>query len=341
MKPYRSLLPAAVAGVGMFILIVDSKTALVGAEEGIDLCIRTVIPTLFPFFVLAIILTGSLTGAKSKLLRPFGRLCGIPKGAECILLTGLLGGYPVGAQCISQAYATGLLSKVDASRMLGFCSNAGPAFLFGMSAFLFSNRSIPLLLWMIHIISAIVTGMVLPGKSNSEVSASPNLIRSAGNTLQKSLRVTANVCCWVLLFRIILTFLERWFLWALPQTGQIVIAGVLELSNGYIALSSIKNECLRFILASIFLSFGGICVLLQTASVTGQAGLDLGLYFPGKLIQCAISAAISLCVSCHLYCDSNMPIPFLLVAIVMLGAGYIILAKIRKNSSSIPKPSVV
>lgn len=341
MKPYRSLLPSALAGVGMFILIVDSRTALVGAEEGIDLCIRTVIPALFPFFVLATILTSSLIGTKSKLLRPIGRLCGIPKGAECILLTGLLGGYPVGAQCISQAYATGHLTKVDARRMLGFCSNAGPAFLFGMSGLLFSNKSVPFLLWMIHILSAIMTGIILPGKSNLQVTASPKVIFNTGETLQKSLRVTANVCAWVLLFRIILTFLERWFLWLLPRTGQIVIAGFLELSNGYIALSSIENECIRFFLASIFLSFGGICVLLQTVSVTGQAGLDLGLYFPGKLIQCAISAVISLCVSRHLYRDSNMTVQYFLIAITMLGAGYIILAKIRKNSSSIPLPSVV
>ena len=39
------------AALGMIVLILDAKTALSGAREGIDLCMRTVIPALFPFFI--------------------------------------------------------------------------------------------------------------------------------------------------------------------------------------------------------------------------------------------------------------------------------------------------
>ena len=44
-------LACTAAALGMLVLILDSKTALAGAREGIDLCIRTVIPSLFPFFL--------------------------------------------------------------------------------------------------------------------------------------------------------------------------------------------------------------------------------------------------------------------------------------------------
>ena len=341
MKRCRSIFPPVIAAVGMFMLIMDSKAALTGAAEGIDLCVKTVIPALFPFFVLSAVLTPALMGRKIPFLNPIGRLCGIPTGAEGILFTGLLGGYPVGAQCISQAYSAGQLSRADARRMLGFCSNAGPAFLFGMSGFLFSNKSIPFILWGIHILSAIITGIILPSKSKSQATPSSKATQPQNEVLQKSLRATANVCGWVLIFRIILTFLDRWFLWLLPHTAQIVITGLLELSNGYIALIGIERESLRFVLASLLLSFGGICIMYQTASVTGQAGLDLGLYFPGKLIQSAASAILSIFASHFIYHDGN-PIGILIFpAIGVAGAGYIILAKIWKNSSSIPKPSVV
>ena len=88
----RRILPGVVAALGILILILDSKTALRGAAESIDLCVRTVIPSLFPFFLLSGILVKSLMGNKFPLLRPIGRLLGIPEGAESLLISGFLGG---------------------------------------------------------------------------------------------------------------------------------------------------------------------------------------------------------------------------------------------------------
>ena len=341
MKRYSSLLTGFAASAGMLALILDSKTALSGGAEGIDLCIRSVIPALFPFFVLSTLLTGSLLGTALPFLRPIGLLCGIPKGAEPILVTGLLGGYPVGAQCISHACASGQLTRADGRRMLGFCNNAGPAFLFGMTGFLFENKAVPFVLWIIHIISAILTGAILPGKSDAQILISSQSSPGVGQLLQQSLKNIASVCGWVIIFRIILAFGERWFLWLAPEPLQTVIAGVLELTNGYIALISIENDSLRFVLASAFLSFGGVCVALQTASVTGQADLDLRFYFPGKLIQTAISAVLAFYVSEYLFTNRLKSTPIPLIAILLTVAGSIFLLKNRKNSSSIPGSSGV
>ena len=46
----RKLLVGTVAAIVMLILILDGRCALYGAAEGLELCIRTVIPSLFPFF---------------------------------------------------------------------------------------------------------------------------------------------------------------------------------------------------------------------------------------------------------------------------------------------------
>ena len=66
----------------MLALILDGRTAIDGARQGIELCLRTVIPSLFPFFVLSILLTSSLLGSSLAVLRPLGRLFGMPDGAE-------------------------------------------------------------------------------------------------------------------------------------------------------------------------------------------------------------------------------------------------------------------
>ena len=70
------------AAAGMLVFILDSKTALSGANEGVQLCIRTVIPSLFPFFVLSALMTGALMGTSLRGLRPLCRLMKMPVGAE-------------------------------------------------------------------------------------------------------------------------------------------------------------------------------------------------------------------------------------------------------------------
>ena len=47
----RKHLQAFVAGIGFLVLIFDSRLAVEGARAGLDLCIRTVIPSLFPFLI--------------------------------------------------------------------------------------------------------------------------------------------------------------------------------------------------------------------------------------------------------------------------------------------------
>ena len=44
------------SAAGLFLLIVDSHTAAAGVREGLELCIRTLIPSLFPFMFLAMLL---------------------------------------------------------------------------------------------------------------------------------------------------------------------------------------------------------------------------------------------------------------------------------------------
>lgn len=291
----KQLLQGIGAFSGMLLLILDAKTALQGAQTGIDLCLRTVIPSLFPFFVLSTLLTYSFSGISSPILRPLGKICGIPEGAEPILLSGFLGGYPVGAQCIANAYRCGQLSRADAQRMLAFCNNVGPAFLFGMVASVFPHPSYAWLLWGIHIGSALLTAYVLPHSISEKMNGHIHSEIKLNQAIKLSLTAMANVCGWVILFRVIIGFLQRWILWIFPEETQSIIYGILELSNGCVSLPAISNVCLRFLVASGILAFGGLCVTMQTSSVT--AGLSLRWYYLGKVLQTVFSLSLAFAVS--------------------------------------------
>ncbi len=283
----KSYAAALCGAAGMLALILDGRTALQGAAAGIDLCMKTVIPALFPFLFLCGILTDSLWGCS---LPKMGCL-GIPAGAESLLLPALLGGYPAGARQIGQAWREQKLTRKDAEHLLCFCSNAGPAFLFGITALQFESLADVWALWCIHILSALFTGL-LGGGCTSQCRHLSGRNRSICTLLTDCVKTMGCICGWVLLFQILLTFLDRWFFWALPVVLQVLLTGLLELSSGCCALGQIADPQLRFLLCSGMLSFGGFCVVMQTASVL--EGLSLKPYLRGKLMQTALSAALAL-----------------------------------------------
>lgn len=288
---HRQRLTAIAAFLGMLALIMDGRTAMNGAIEGIRLCMETVIPSLFPFFFLSIWITGSLCGSNIQIMKPLTKGLGIPEGAESILVVGFLGGYPVGAQATANLWRSGALKAETAQRLLAFCSNAGPGFLFGIAASLFSHPWMGWCLWGIQIVSALSVAILLPVSRNETASLPRNTGVKATDALNRAVRAMVSVCGWIVLFRVIVAFGDRWVFWRIPTSLRAFIIGILELSNGCCALAEVDSEALRFILCSGMLSFGGCCVAMQTVSVT--SGLSMKYYVAGKTIQTILSLLLS------------------------------------------------
>lgn len=293
MKNKQLLMGLAGAGA-MMVLILDGKTALLGAREGIALCLMTVIPSLFPFFLLSRTVTTALMDGKAPFLRPLAALLGLPRGAEALAISALLGGYPAGAQAVAEGYRAGGLSKQQAEKLLPLCNQPGPAFLFGMVGLLFPKRWMAWALWAVVLLSCGLTSLLLsPGEPASPWTSPSD--SSLAAQLRGSLGAMGAVCGWVVLFRVLLAFCRRWWLWLLPGEAQVGVMGLLELSNGCVGLGQVADLRLRFCLAAGMLSFGGLCVALQTQSVA--QGLSLKPYLWGKTLQMGIALALSLCVA--------------------------------------------
>ncbi len=308
---------------GMIVIILDGKTALNSVQAGLTLCMYTVIPALFPFFILSRIICNTLLEQPIGVFQHLGKLCKMPAGSETLLVVGLLSGYPVGAQLVAQAYRDGKISKETAKRMMGFCSNAGPAFIFGMLAPLFDSPVIPWILWIIHIAGALFAGHFLPGYAETSCHIQQQKQISLSQILTDSLRSMATVCGWVILFRVIIGFCLRWFFWLFPIELQVVISGILELSNGCVTLQKVSSSGLRFIFASIFLSCGGICVAMQTSSVAQPIGF--GFYFPGKVVQALFSFLASYLLQAVLFPkEFTVTIYFPILMALCLAIGFVL-----------------
>ncbi len=331
----RSKIIGCAAGLGMLLLILDGKTAIAGAREGVELCLASVIPSLFPFFVLSILLTGSLAGMELGLLRPLGRLFRIPEGSEVLLLTGLLGGYPIGAQCVAEAYRSGRLTRGQANRMISFCSNAGPAFLFGIAAPQFPSPWFGWLLWGIQIASAWLVSALIPAGENVPAHRESGEALSVPEALNRAIRTMAAVCGWVVLFRVAIAFLSRWALWLLPQGAQTLVCGLLELTNGCCGLSGVGNVGARLMICGVLLAFGGLCVAMQTLCVISP--LDGKRYLLGKCVQSGFAFLLAAVCQGFLPEAQRYPLSWAILVIPggILGISLLFLRKTEKRGGNL------
>ena len=120
---------AAALAFGVLVLAVPEAAAR-GFAGGTALCLQSVLPALFPFFVVCELLTAAPPPA--ALLLPMQRVLGLASAETArALLLSWVGGYAVCARLAGQLYGAGRITRRDAAllQVLGCCS--GPGFVIG------------------------------------------------------------------------------------------------------------------------------------------------------------------------------------------------------------------
>jgi len=317
---------AAALLVCMAVLLWQNETASAAVRQGLALCARSVIPSLFPFFVVVSFAVGC--GFFTVLRR-----LGLPVGAA-VFLMGIVGGYPVGARTVGELYRGGGLARERAETLLTFCNNAGPSFIFAIAGVgVFGSQKTGLALYVIHILSALAAGGLLGGLRSVRSASKPNRfdmkhgsndmktarcdMKSAGNctkTVGNGAKLPAlfvscvgsaaaamvNICAFVIFFLVLLRLAES-FLGPLPPLA----AGLVELTNGIPPLAlglleltggvtSLEASPAGFCMAAALLGWGGVSVHCQTAAVLEDTGISLRRYLLAKALQAVVSALFAL-----------------------------------------------
>jgi len=281
-----TLLPLLAA---MILLILDSRCAARSARDALGLCMNTLIPALFPLFVLSAMLVPRLAQVR---IPGLARLLGFPGGSEGIFLLGCTGGFPLGAACISQAVQSGALQKDDAERMLGPCSLCGPSFIFGVIAAVLSAKE-AVLLFLIQLESVLLCASFRPPQARSEFRGASMAPVSVPDALRRATASMASVCGWVMIAGIAAGFLRRWLAPLLPGFSATVLTGLLELTNGVFSLAQLPHPAVRFVVCAGFICFGGVSVLLQIGGLAGAAGLSMSACVAQKVIHSIVGTLLA------------------------------------------------
>lgn len=292
-------------------LVLMPKMCMDSALKGIDLCINIVIPTLFPFFVCSKLLikngfAKSVSSYFGGIMRP---LFNVPGCGAFALLIGLISGCPVGARTVVDMYKKSLCTKTEAQRMISFCNNAGPLFIMGsVSVGMLGCPHLSGILYLSHIISAIIVGVVMSNYRKKEKITTQSFCSKAeitpsggiSESISESAAIMGYVCGFVVFFSVATAIFRQSgiaeviaYRFSDKSLCKSVIYGMLEMTNGISSLSECKISIAMLGCVSFLLGFGGLSVILQVYGIISKHGLSIGLFTLTKLLQGIISSIIT------------------------------------------------
>lgn len=314
---------------GQLLLLVAAAVALLtwpqavagGVSRGLSICGTVIIPSLFPFLVLAGFLVRSGIGAAvgRKLEKPTRFLFGLPGCCAAGILVGFIGGYPAGGIATGELVERGDITRDEGRRMLRFCVNAGPAFIISaVGAGMLGNIRMGVVLFAAHILASIIIGIgsrLLDGrKSKRETNEVPVKTKVKKIPVSSAFVESVNAACrsmlymcgFVILFAAVLSLCDASGITALAEyvisLPFALIGGdtqklaclfpcILEVSCGTVEAAQTRE--LAPLLLGMALGWGGLSVHCQlAATLHGQQLLHKG-FFLYRAIHAALGGLLS------------------------------------------------
>lgn len=260
------------------LLVVFPRESSKAAGDAVTLCLTQVIPSMFPFFVLAPMLRLPEGPFRFLMEKAFK----VNAGCAGAYIIGLVSGYPVGAGAVASLYREGLCSRDEAERMLAFCCNCGPSFIFGMLAVsVLDSTGAAALLYIVHIASSALAGILLglghgPSPAAERVSVPE---RSFTDCVVSAVSSMLNVSAFIIFFAVYTALL--------PLRSPLAV-GIVEITSGLSRMSGLTP--LVMTASAFLLGWGGLSIHCQVLSLTAKSGLSLRRYFTGRIMQGLLSA---------------------------------------------------
>jgi len=263
-------------------IVVYPQHVFDSAKDGVDTWFNIVFPALLPFFIGAELLIklgvirfiGILL---EPLLRPIFKVSG---EGSFVFAMSITSGYPMGIKLATELRNQGIFSKIEAQRVLSFCSTSGPLFMIGAVAIgMFQNIQLGIIIVVSHYLGAISTGIIFRFyKVQSTVmpkfkKINNNIIKSAvkelleiikkndapfgnilGTAVKKSIETLSVIGGFIILFSVIIrlltvlgfiSFISNSFLLLgvnpfNKEITQAFISGIFEITIGCKMLSEVQ-----------------------------------------------------------------------------------------------------
>jgi len=293
---YRKIILFLFVSILLWGMIAEVESVNTAVKDAVILCFEAVIPALFPFFVISTMMVNTgMISVLGKFFSPVSRVLFRTSGKGAVVfLIGILCGYPTGAKVVADGYSKGEFDKNEAERLLAFCNNSGPLFVIGtVGCAMLADRKAGIVLYVIHVISAILCGVSMGIFSKKktvrfhEEIVAVNFSKSLSESVERAVVSILNVCGYVVFFACVTTILNKY----IPNP---VFLSLVEVTQGAKAIIGMNYPPdMTLVLLSGAIGFGGVCVAFQVKGVTASAGLSTKKYLLGKVFQMCVSMIVT------------------------------------------------
>ena len=268
--------------------------------QGFAMWAECVLPSLFPFMVITLIMIKSGFAEKASLpLKKVTGLFGLPPTAAVCLIISVCSGYPAGSRCLLECYESGCLTKGDMKKLSILCSTSGPLFIIGsVGVAMFEDKSAGWKILLAHLLSVLIIALSISlfskRENQEEIRRAPvksNVLYDSFYGAVISVAVAGGFIAFFALsarilsdFNFLIVFEKFISLFTDGQSAKAVSLGLVEATLGCRELSACPSR-LSLPFAGFLITFGGVSILMQQLAYLQKAGVN-SLYFVSiKFIQ--------------------------------------------------------
>lgn len=289
----------------IILLVIFPDIVCNGAEKGLMLWFRVIIPSLMPFMVISSLLVKlNVTGYISRVFYPvFHRIFGLSEEGCYPAVVGMMSGYPLGAATAGDMYKQKIISKSETQYIVGFCNNVSPMFMIEYIGVKCLKLDKPVIMLLIIYASAIINALLSGYKRDNSIESvsggnqnrrNYSVMEAVDESIINSAVVLVKVGGYIILFSIITNFVKY-----LPVSTLIKLVGygILEITTGgeAVALSELTPLIKKSVISGIC-AFGGLSSVAQTSGVLVGTDLSIKKYLTQKIRQGIIAFILSVII---------------------------------------------
>lgn len=290
----------------IFYFLFNPGAAVSAAANGLLIWYSRVLPALLPFSIISnwMVLAGLPGYLENRMETIAHKERGISVSEWIAILCGFLFGFPIGSKMAADLCENGEITPRQAQIICCFANHMSPAFVGGYVVT--SVLRCPEKLWptyaIVYVPSFVLCILMLqyerkknpPGKNHKKPASGFDInmqIIDAG--IQNGCETLIKLCGYIVIFSIGVSALDLFG--HIPPRLKIVITGFLEITNGIAQIDNCHySDDTKYILAIMFLAFGGISGIAQTGSMIKKANLSIGKYAIAKLLLSVVSALLAI-----------------------------------------------
>lgn len=296
MKKIKTILTITAAVILLAVFSFCSKTVINSVMYSLKLCYTSVIPSLFPFFILCEFLMSATCGIGTNY-------------SVTAFAAGLVTGFPTGVRNVCKLYTDGNIDKKTATALLHCTANASPAYIVAfIGVCIIQSKAAGIILLISQILCAfacaVFFGCFKKNKAKKSHIGILNITDIACESISNSVISCLYVCGYIIFFGIIAdiaitaglpALAERLLFFLPPSQAGALSVGFIEITRGIFMLDFTDSNAI--VTAAVIVAFSGISVIMQCTACVIKAGLPKRPLITGKLIYTVLMPIIAKCLS--------------------------------------------